>query len=747
MGRPSALLPFAVLGLSFLTLESTYKYTSATKGTLRGTLIPRFVEDLHIPIVLYDARVNQKVKVSLRQISQQILPSGFPKTKLWAYGNPDNSSTFSNPAGTIETTDFVAMEITWTNELIVDPDKCRSKPGSSPACNYLVHVVQDKNGVPIVDQTLHWAAPNQECKGGARRTDCRGNSTKAYKGPVPMTAHVHGAHVEYHSDGFPESWFLPNANNITSGYAKQGRYYATKGNYATSSKGSAVYNYDNSDGSATLFYHDHTLGMTRLNAYASGAGFWIIREMNDSSLPGPPPVYGQNPNSDMSVRKKIREIPVVIQQMSFYDDGRLFYPANRVYQANSTCSNGDVFGDTNGMPKIRFLPNNGSDLSPIWNPEAFFDTWVVNGKTWPKFEVAPERYRFRFLNFADSASLNIFLKTSDGVELPIYIIASGEGFLPNIVSVRTGEYSVYNKKSGSKKYDIKTTAFNSEIQALLIDPGERYDVIVDFSGLLNGTEIIMHNTAPDGPFQGFDSQDYAPANVNTTGMVMKFIVRDELKNPGGDKSSLPWLLQMRARAPKSAVYHRTRDLVILEADSKVCVDSTSCDASPTPQCDETNSFGPIMAMLGYGRKNTSRPSLWSDPICMNPKNGTTEIVHLWNWTPDAHPIHIHLVRFQVLGRFDIFGFEKYYNGTNPLTTGVKPVMGYLPYEYMKDTAIAYPNTVTQLWVTFDRPGLYVLHCHILSHEDNEMMLPYCIGKPGVDCPAELFVGSNSTCTQ
>ena len=177
--------------------------------------------------------------------------------------------------------------------------------------------------------------------------------------------------------------------------------------------------------------------------------------------------------------------------------------------------------------------------------------------------------------------------------------------------------------------------------------------------------------------------------------------------------------------------------------------------------------------------------MWSEPICMNPKNDTNEIVvsfvrrvmynlatflkwfnstiysykllifclcvasnlqHLWNWTPDAHPIHLHLVSFQVLGRFDIFKFEKY-NGNNPLTTGLKPTMGYLPYEYMKDTVIAYSSMVTQLWVTFDRPDLYVLHCHILSHEDNEMMLPNCIGEPGVDCPAEFFVGSNSTCTQ
>lgn len=130
----------------------------------------------------------------------------------------------------------------------------------------------------------------------------------------------------------------------------------------------------------------------------------------------------------MTIRQKIREILLIIQQMSFYDDGSLFYPANRVNHYNSTCSNGSVFADTSGNPNVTFLPYNNSvtstlsDLSPTWNPEAFFDTWVVNSKTWPKIDVAPERYRFRVLNLADSASLDILLKTANRTELPLYIV-------------------------------------------------------------------------------------------------------------------------------------------------------------------------------------------------------------------------------------------------------------------------------------------------------------------------------------
>ena len=614
---------------------------------LNATLIPKFVEDLTIPSVLYDSNVSNNVEISMRQISQQVLPHGFPKTTLWAYGNPADPTTFSHPSGTVENIEWQTMTVTWRNELVLDPDKCREDPESA-ACNYLFHVIQDKYGVPIIDQTLHWAAPNQICASGEIRTDCKGASAEAYEGPIPITTHVHGAHVECHSDGYPESWFLPSANNIPKGYATQGRYYSTNGAYSKSISetdgngsenprgiGSAVYIYDNSETSTTLWYHDHTLGITRLNVYAGGAGFWLIREKNgqddfleeNQALPGPPPKYGQDPNSDNAVRKTIREVPLALQQMSFYSDGGLYYPANRVYQANSTCSDGDVFADTNGMPNIPFIPKNGSDLSPIWNPEAFFDTWVVNGKTWPFFEVAPERYRFRLLNAADSAALNIFLKTKNGMEeLIIYVIGTEQGLLPIVIGVTTGNYTEYYETSDEIYYN-KTYPFPSPKQALLIDPGERYDVVVDFTGYPNGTEIIMYNTAPDGPFQGFDSPDYVPANNETTGQVMKFIINDELKNPKGDTSSLPWTIHMNARPPLQEA-SSIRDLFIAEQTSQVCVDNLSCDASPT-QCDGTNSFGPVQAVLGYGRSNTSKPSMWSDPICMNPKNGSTEILVSW----------------------------------------------------------------------------------------------------------------------
>ena len=94
--------------------------------------------------------------------------------------------------------------------------------------------------------------------------------------------------------------------------------------------------------------------------------------------------------------------------------------------------------------------------------------------------------------------------------------------------------------------------------------------------------------------------------------------------------------------------------------------------------------------------------------------------------------------------YEISEFDKYYDGSNPTTTGVQKLTELLPYEYLKDTATAYRKTVTQQLVTFDRRGLNVWHCHIFSHEDNEMMLPFCVDKPGVECPIDLFSGEQNT---
>jgi FtsP/CotA-like multicopper oxidase with cupredoxin domain len=174
-------------------------------------------------------------------------------------------------------------------------------------------------------------------------------------------------------------------------------------------------------------------------------------------------------------------------------------------------------------------PTNPSDIAPIWNPEAFFNTMVVNGVTWPQMEVAPALYRVRLLNGCNSRFLNLSMKPVDPVsgkpisvkktvwvtqpnaklksksenvkELPFYQIGAEQSLLPKVVMVATGTATP------------------------LPGNAERADVILDFRGLPNGTVIQMFNTAPDAPFGGFPA---IPADPTTSGQVMRFVVNTAL---------------------------------------------------------------------------------------------------------------------------------------------------------------------------------------------------------------------------
>ncbi len=151
--------------------------------------------------------------------------------------------------------------------------------------------------------------------------------------------HVHGAHVDPHSDGYPEAWWLPAASNIPAGYVTEGTLFDDAlGQARGLNLGYVDFAYRNDQPATTLWYHDHALGMTRKNVYAGPAGFWLSGAAQTillAGLPGPAPVAGQGvfalnvPGNP--VRNSIREIPVAIQDSSFNADGSLFYPPNRTF--------------------------------------------------------------------------------------------------------------------------------------------------------------------------------------------------------------------------------------------------------------------------------------------------------------------------------------------------------------------------------------------------------------------------------
>jgi FtsP/CotA-like multicopper oxidase with cupredoxin domain len=649
-------------------------------GTLDPDAIPKYATPLLIPPVMPKAGIiKQKggknidyYEISMRQISEQILPVGLPSTTVWGYGSVNGAGSknplllHNAPSLTIEAQWNAPVRVKWINEL-VDANG-----------NYLPHLLP-------VDPTLHWANP----PGGTAGRDMRPTFTSTpgpYTGPVPMVTHVHGsAGVNDDSDGYAEAWYLPDlGENLPTGYADRGTWYdffagKASANYGTTwGPGYATFQYPNSQRASTIWYHDHTLGMTRLNVYAGPAGFFIIRggpagdaAVLDSRtgtaavLPGPAPKDGDKfpPN------KTYYEIPIAVQDRSFNANGSLFYPDTRAFFDGIT---GPYIPDT--------------DISPIWNPEFFGNAIMVNGNTWPFLNVEQRRYRFRFLNGCDARVLILDFSNIPGVQ--VWQIGNEGGFLAA---------------------PVNHTALGNTI---LMGGAERADVIVDFTNVPLGS-YVLGNVGPDAPFTGLPVDPDEVADPNSTGQVMQFNVGPAL---APDPTTPPQFLVLPAIVPLTG--GTARPVALLEELSQFFTDAPAELRLGTVAGDPNTGIGTWTALK------------WEDPVTENPAVGATEVWEFYNATVDAHPMHIHEVLFQVVDRQEIFVDEA--NRTVQVVPGSIPTPPE-PWENgFKDTVLAYPGQVTRVRAQFNTPGQFVWHCHIVEHEDNEMMRPYRIGpvQPG-----------------
>ncbi len=629
-------------------------------GTLDPASITKYALPLVVPPVMPSsgkrackAGMADYYEIAVKQFQQQVLPPGLPLTTVWGYGSARHPGTFNYPAYTIEAKHKIPTQVRWVNEL-------KDAKG-----NYLPHLLP-------VDPTLHWANPGGGILGRDSRPAFANGVPSRYTGPVPIVPHLHGGHTPDDSDGYPTAWFLPKARNIPRGYARSGTQWQTfrkKFKRRTGldewKDGESIYQYDNDQRATTLWYHDHALGMTRANVYAGLAGFYNLRGGPDdqvldsasgmaATLPGPAPALGD------AAGTKYYELPIAIQDRAFNTDGSLFYPDSRAFFDGFT---GPFIGDP-AMP---------SDISPIWNPEFFGNTMVVNGRTWPYLEVEPRRYRFRLLNGCGSRFL--ILKLSDGT--PFWQIGAEGGFLPA----------------------------PAQVTELLIAPAERADVIVDFSNIPEGTHVVLQNVGPDEPLG-----HAAPtaADPDTTGQVMEFRV---VALSGSDTSTPPDRLVLPAIAPLAPVGN-IRQVSLNEMMSMMVTDpATGMMVGPASAMLGTVATDPATGMAMGVRK------MWGDPVTETPRAGTTEIWEIHNFTEDAHPIHIHQVMFEVLNREIV----------DPLQGPPGTVTPPESWETgRKDTVIAYPGQITRLKAHFDLRGLYVWHCHIIEHEDNEMMRPMLV---------------------
>jgi FtsP/CotA-like multicopper oxidase with cupredoxin domain len=331
--------------------------------TINPLDIPKYVNEITGPPPVHvPSRCSHEYKVDILEFLQQILPPGFPATKVWGYGGQARDAVTGqklgfikhSPGATFEARRNCPLTVKWKNKL--------SSPHPLP-----------------VDPTLHWADPNNL---GMVMCPCLpfppGYEKAQY--PVPIVTHLHGGEVPSAFDGHPDAWFTYLHNFSSSkGKPRTGPAYITD-----------KYTYPNAQEPTTLWYHDHTLGITRLNVVMGLAGFYLLRDRHD-------------PIADSLPSKKY-EIPLVLQDRTFNSDGTFFFPNVGV----------------------------NPDIHPYWVPEFFGDTIMVNGLVWPNLNVEPTKYRFRLLNGSNARFYTLSLSNgqtftqigTDGGYLPMPVTLS-----------------------------------------------------------------------------------------------------------------------------------------------------------------------------------------------------------------------------------------------------------------------------------------------------------------------------------
>jgi spore coat protein A len=565
-----------VLYVCFMIMMGTLQLQVVTAQTssLNPSTQLQFVNPLPIPSVI-DGRNGGTFTVSINQFYQDLglrnpITGQTMLTKVWGYNG-------SYPGPTILARKNVPLHFYWSNDLY-NPSTLQPLPHLLP-----------------IDESIMWALSNEP-------------NWQQYG--IPVVTHLHGGHTEAVSDGSPLSWFTPFFN-------KKGPEFQKGQN--------EPYTYNNDQEAATIWYHDHALGITRLNVYAGLAGFYLLTDNNEQQL-----------QTEHKLPAAEYDLGLAIQDRMFTADGQLFYPA---------------------QPEAEHEPE------PSVLPEFFGNFILVNGKIWPVLQVEPRQYRFRILNGSDSRFYNLFLSGNNN----FWQIGSDQGLLTSPV----------------------------QMSQMLLGPGERKEVIIDFSNpALWGQTIIVRNNAKS-PYRKGET-----VNPKTTGQIMAFRVNKPL-NANIPLTALPATFH----SPMTALVQNgpTRKLLLFETE------------------DEFDRIKPMLGTIDGGAMD------FEEPVTENIKLNDTEVWEFYNTTADVHPIHIHLVKFQVISR-------QKFNGTLDEQTGKlsnihllgQPQANNLDQDGWKDTQVMFPGEVTRVIAKFDLAGRYEWHCHILSHEDHDMMRPLIV---------------------
>ncbi len=682
--------------------------TKVPQTPLAGNSVRKFVEPLpDMPHV-----TGTSISVAMREFRQKVLPDGFygmlnnpfrDGTLLWGYDVNDNAPSY--PGRTLVARRHVPTTVLYENDLT------NARGGRPILARYLT-----------IDQTLHWADPaNLRCMFKDMDEQRAAGCVDPAQVPIPVVVHLHGAEVPSAFDGAPESWFTPDG--------RQGAGYAT---LKPVGGNRALYRYPNGQEATTLWYHDHSLGTTRLNVFSGLAGMYLLRDNRDTGR-------GDNP---INLPAGAQERELIIQDRAFDTNGQLLFP--------------------DGNPEGINGPPTNPDVHPFWNPEFFGDVIVVNGRSWPYLNLEPRRYRLRIVNASNARMYSLAIRDFSrrgGAGPTIWQIGTDGGFLDQPVPITFPD-------------------------RLFVSLAERADVIVDFSDFA-GKTLLVDNDA-NGPFPGGD-----PPAPETTAQILQIRVAqkagsfDDTCDPASRFKPCKLRASPIVRLPGTRVDKR-RQLILKEIEGdggplEVLINNTrwvglkesTMMSNPVPIADST---------LIVDNYTTELPRV-----------GATEIWEIANTTEDAHPIHLHLIQFQIINRqpFDSEAYTADYEAA--FAAGFQPGDGPpFPYDtrnadgaiggnlafspYLqdsptrpadtengwKDTALMPPGFVTRIiarWAPqsvprggvapgqnffpFDPTSLigdpndsagnpggpgYVFHCHILDHEDNEMMRPYAVSK-------------------
>jgi spore coat protein A, manganese oxidase len=570
----------------------------------------------------------------------------------------------------------------------------------------------------------------------------------ANQGNNRTAVHLHGGLVPWVSDGGPFAWWNPVGKHGVSFINNVVLNPAAAPN-------EAEYYYPLNQSARFLWYHDHAIGITRINAYAGIASGLLVRDAFEANL-----VNLGLPNY---LELGGNEIPLIIQDKTFVGaninvldptwsavvhplataPGSLWYP--HIYERNRWRTQGNAKGGNLANPP---------PPDPSVVPEFFGDTMLVNGTTYPKVTVEARRYRLRLLNACNARFLNLQLYVADaspsgitlnpGTGVPTNVPAGCDPNTPGTPSVLQ-----IGSEGGFLPFPVKVPTnlpFNpvTLTGSLLVAPAERPDIIIDFSQHV-GKSVILYNDAP-APFPAGDPRyDYFP------GWNVKLNPVNAL-TPVGNGSNSRILMRFDVTPATSADLPLTITTATnLQSGNDALLVPVGVTTPPPGVAfrqltlnEAFDPFGRLLQLLGTNLplKNAGGGfgRAYTDPVTEMPLAGSTEVWEIYNLTADTHPMHFHLVNVQVINRQVLQNF----NGTPTFKTPPTPPA---PNENgWKETVPMHPGTVTRIIMQFNVPQIltannaviptpasprtggneYVWHCHILEHEEHDMMRPLVV---------------------